>query len=102
MAYVSHDAMQPCVSHCLLCMGLCLPFRDDGVGLAAPQVGVNIRLMVFNQTAKPGDPAETILVNPEIIAKSKTTWRDEEGCLSFPNIFADIEVTANRFLVAAV
>eukprot|EP00877_Chromochloris_zofingiensis_P012724 jgi/Chrzof1/7705/Cz02g33180.t1 len=72
-------------------MGLCLPFRDDGVGLAAPQVGVNIRLMVFNQTAKPGDPAETILVNPEIIAKSKTTWRDEEGCLSFPNIFADIE-----------
>jgi peptide deformylase len=40
--------------------------RDDGVGLAAPQVGVNVRLMVFNETAKQGDPAETVLVNPEV------------------------------------
>jgi hypothetical protein len=36
------------------------------VGLAAPQVGVNVRLMVFNETAQRGDPAETVLVNPEV------------------------------------
>jgi hypothetical protein len=36
------------------------------VGLAAPQVGVNVRLMVFNETAVRGDPAETVLVNPEV------------------------------------
>jgi hypothetical protein len=40
--------------------------RDDGVGLAAPQVGVNVRLMVFNETAERGNPAETVLVNPEV------------------------------------
>ena len=68
-------------------------FRDDGVGLAAPQVGVNIRLMVFNETAKPGDPAEKVLVNPTILAKSKTTDMDTEGCLSFPDIYQKIEVS---------
>jgi len=45
-----------------------LNHRDDGVGLAAPQVGVNVRLMVFNETAERGDPAETVLVNPEVSA----------------------------------
>lgn len=38
------------------------------MGLAAPQVGVNVRLMVFNETAQRGDPAETVLVNPEVRA----------------------------------
>jgi len=66
-------------------------YEDDGVGLAAPQVGVNIRLMVFNETAKPGDPAEKVLVNPTILAKSKTTDMDIEGCLSFPDMYQKIE-----------
>lgn len=66
-------------------------YQDDGVGLAAPQVGVNVRLMVFNETAERGNPAETVLVNPEIIEKSKATDIDEEGCLSFPKIYADVE-----------
>lgn len=66
-------------------------YQDDGVGLAAPQVGVNVRLMVFNETAVRGDPAETVLVNPEIMEKSKATEVDEEGCLSFPKIYADVE-----------
>jgi hypothetical protein len=43
--------------------------RDDGVGLAAPQVGVNVRLMVFNETAERGNPAETVLVNPQARAR---------------------------------
>lgn len=70
------------------------PSRDDGVGLAAPQVGVNIRLMVFNEfgpEAK-GGPSETVLVNPEIVMRSRRAEREEEGCLSFPKIYAEVEV----------
>lgn len=66
--------------------------RDDGVGLAAPQIGVNVRLMVFNETARPGAQEEVVLVNPSIIEKGKATDIDVEGCLSFPGIYADVEV----------
>lgn len=71
----------------------CPGCRDDGVGLAAPQVGVNIRLMVFNETARPGAPEETVLVNPTIIEKSRLTDFYEEGCLSFPKMYGDVEVS---------
>jgi peptide deformylase len=87
------SALRVCPLHVHICLECCLcVYRDDGVGLAAPQVGVNIRLMVFNETAKPGDPAETVLVNPTILAKSKQTDMDTEGCLSFPGIYQKIEV----------
>jgi len=59
---------------------------DDGVGLAAPQVGCNVRLMVFNETGVRGDPAETVLVNPRVVARSQARELDEEGCLSFPGL----------------
>ena len=65
--------------------------RDDGVGLAAPQVGVNLRLMGFNPTGKPGD-TEYVLINPKIVSSNKKLEVVEEGCLSFPKIFADVEV----------
>ncbi|KAI8466027.1 MAG: peptide deformylase [Monoraphidium minutum] len=70
-----------------------LMYQDDGVGLAAPQVGVNVRLMVFNEHGPParGGPSETVLVNPEIVARSRKAEVDEEGCLSFPKIYADVE-----------
>lgn len=50
--------------------------------------------MVFNEHGPPakGGPSETILVNPEIVARSRKTETDEEGCLSFPKIYADVEV----------
>jgi peptide deformylase len=41
-----------------------LSYRDDGVGLAAPQVGINVRLMVFNPYGKEKPGSESILVNP--------------------------------------
>ncbi len=67
--------------------------RDDGVGLAAPQVGVNVRLMVYNPTGRRGDE-EFILVNPKILNTSNKRETAEEGCLSFPRIFADVEVSS--------
>ncbi|KAF8068188.1 hypothetical protein HT031_001874 [Scenedesmus sp. PABB004] len=66
-------------------------YEDDGVGLAAPQVGVNVRLMVFNETATPGSAAETVLVNPTLVEAGRGTALDVEGCLSFPGIYADVE-----------
>ena len=67
--------------------------RDDGVGLAAPQVGVNVRLMVYNPTGRRGGE-EYILVNPKILHTSGKRDTAEEGCLSFPRLFADVEVSA--------
>eukprot|EP00199_Chlamydomonas_sp_CCMP681_P005692 CAMPEP_0119109242 /NCGR_PEP_ID=MMETSP1180-20130426/17804_1 /TAXON_ID=3052 ORGANISM="Chlamydomonas cf sp, Strain CCMP681" /NCGR_SAMPLE_ID=MMETSP1180 /ASSEMBLY_ACC=CAM_ASM_000741 /LENGTH=250 /DNA_ID=CAMNT_0007094981 /DNA_START=80 /DNA_END=832 /DNA_ORIENTATION=+ len=66
-------------------------YQDDGVGLAAPQVGVNIRLMVFNPVGRTEPGNETILVNPEIISISGPRLLMEEGCLSFPGLQADVE-----------
>jgi peptide deformylase len=62
-------------------------YDEDGVGLAAPQVGINKRIMVFNEV---GDYSkvdkETILINPVIVSKSEETDLRQEGCLSFPMI----------------
>lgn len=74
---------------------------DDGVGLAAPQVGVNVRLMVYNPTGRRGDE-EYILVNPKILHTSGKRDTAEEGCLSFPRLFADVEVSAHLEACAAV
>ena len=76
-------------------------YRDDGVGLAAPQVGVNVRLMVYNPTGRRGDE-EYILVNPKILHTSGKRDTAEEGCLSFPRLFADVEVSAQLEACAAV
>lgn len=66
--------------------------RDDGVGLAAPQVGVNVRLMVFNPAGRDKPGNESILVNPEIVEQLGGKEADTEGCLSFPQIYGDVEV----------
>lgn len=55
-------------------------------------MGVNVRLMVFNPygSEKPGN--ESILVNPEIMESSRLKGMGDEGCLSFPNIYGEVEV----------
>lgn len=71
-----------------------LPFSDrtDGVGLSAPQVGINVQLMVFNPVGERGEGEEIVLVNPRISRYSKKIVPFNEGCLSFPGIYADVEV----------
>ncbi len=72
-------------------------FDDSGVGLAAPQIGVNKRILVYDAHA--ADPEieneeqEIIaLINPEIIAKSEETFISEsEGCLSVKDFRADVK-----------
>lgn len=67
--------------------------RDDGCGLAAPQCGVNLRVMVYNylRTLESIDPSgATVFVNPKITARSDEQDEDVEGCLSFPGFGAPV------------
>ena len=59
---------------------------QDGVGLAAPQVGILKRVVVIDLY---DDNGPYVLINPEII-KEKGEQEVEEGCLSFPNKFAKV------------
>lgn len=61
--------------------------ESDGVGLAAPQVGWSVRLLVLNEGN--GAPDE-ILINPEI-KRRRGRVIGEEGCLSFPGIYVQVE-----------
>lgn len=62
-------------------------YASRGVGLAAPQVGVNLRLMVFNPEGNSTAWVhETILANPKIVASSPAQDVEEEACLSFPGL----------------
>lgn len=59
-------------------------YAEPGIGLAAPQVGVSLRLMVVD-VAPEGKSQPLVLINP-VIEKKKGRIRSEEGCLSFPGI----------------
>jgi peptide deformylase len=60
----------------------------DGIGLAAPQAGLNKRIIVFDLSGNGDDP--NALINPEIIEFDKELKDGEEGCLSFPEIRASV------------
>ena len=78
-------------------------YAAPGVGLAAPQVGIFKRLLVFTTPCAGGGSKEYVFVNPEIVGASEAVNTSEEGCLSVPDIFTDItrpaEVTV-KFLDA--
>ncbi|CAL4962460.1 unnamed protein product [Urochloa decumbens] len=65
-------------------------YRTDGMGLSAPQVGVNVQLMVFNPAGVKGEGEEIVLVNPVVYKSAKRLLPFEEGCLSFPGIYANV------------
>ncbi|MFW6155224.1 MAG: peptide deformylase [Planctomycetota bacterium] len=74
-----------------------LMYRDNGVGLAAQQVGVPLRLFVTNPTLSEGD--ERVYINPELIELSGSA-EAEEGCLSFPNLSAPVKRAATATIRA--
>lgn len=61
--------------------------QHKGVGLAAPQVGVNLRLFVMNHTGDPAD--DRVYVNPKLI-EAEGNEEGEEGCLSLPGITTNV------------
>ena len=71
-------------------------YEAQGVGLAAPQIGLPIRLFVVDTTQmmKKGEEDEGIkqvFINAEIIEESGELWSYEEGCLSIPDIRGEVE-----------
>jgi peptide deformylase len=65
-------------------------WKAPGLGLAAPQIGVNLRLATIDLSVGKDSNAKMVLANPEIIRRSGKTSL-EEGCLSFPGLFTTIE-----------
>jgi peptide deformylase len=61
--------------------------QSKGVGLAAPQVGLNIRLFVMNPTGQPQD--DRVYVNP-LLSEGDGEEEGEEGCLSLPGIYIPV------------
>lgn len=67
-----------------------LMYESSGVGLAANQVNLPLRIFVANPTGERGEGEEFVLLNPEI-QRPKGTEVDREGCLSLPEIFGPVK-----------
>lgn len=76
-------------------------YNASGVGLAAPQIGLNIRIFVvdgtpFNEGEEAQDRDQSlddfkkVFINPEILEETGDTWSFEEGCLSIPGIRGEV------------
>ncbi len=66
-------------------------YEAPGIGLAAPQVGVTKRLLVVDVARGDEPPAPLCLVNPEILWASDEGRVYDEGCLSLPEHYAEVE-----------
>ena len=66
-------------------------YDAPGIGLAAPQIGVDARVIVMDCAGKDEPPQPIRMVNPEIIASSEMRSVYHEGCLSLPEHFGDVE-----------
>ena len=66
-------------------------YEAPGIGLAAVQIGILKRLIVIDISKEDKKKEPIFLINPKIIFKSSNTSTHEEGCLSLPGHFAEIE-----------
>ena len=62
----------------------------NGIGLAAPQVGVTRRVIAIDVHGADEDPNPLVLANPEILSASDEEITNEEGCLSLPEYYAEV------------
>lgn len=72
-------------------------YEANGVGLAAPQIGLAIRLFVVDSTLikdelRKGEVGiKKVFINAHIVEESGTTWGYDEGCLSIPHVRGEVE-----------
>ena len=71
-------------------------YNANGVGLAAPQIGLGIRLFLVDtiqmmEEGKKEEGVKMAFINAQKIQEGGTPWSYEEGCLSIPDIHADVE-----------
>ncbi|HSC78240.1 MAG TPA: peptide deformylase [Candidatus Acidoferrales bacterium] len=64
-------------------------YAAHGVGLAAPQIGLSLKLAVIDTTSGKDPAAKLVLANPEILY-TEGMQKEEEGCLSLPGFHADV------------
>jgi len=74
-------------------------YYANGVGLAAAQVGVNLRIFVIDVSDPKGPIDPLVFINPKIIKKSGAI-NSYEGCLSFPSAYTDVRRYANVMVKA--
>ncbi|MDR0971915.1 MAG: peptide deformylase [Bacteroidales bacterium] len=70
-------------------------YNASGIGLAAPQIDLSIRLIVIDADALKENYPEAenfkkVFINPQIVEESGEKWLFEEGCLSLPNIHEEV------------
>jgi peptide deformylase len=66
-------------------------YDAPGIGLAAIQVGEPLRMLVIDLAKEGEEPAPQIFINPEIVASGDERSVYEEGCLSIPDYYAEVE-----------
>ena len=74
-------------------------YAQNGVGLAAPQIGENLRVFVIDVSTGNEPLNPMVFINPKIIKKSGAVI-SREGCLSFPEAFTDVKRYANVMVKA--
>lgn len=72
-------------------------YEENGVGLAAPQIGVSKRIMVIDVSGEDEPNEPIVFINPQIVEKEGSLV-GLEGCLSFPNVFFEVR-RFNRIVV---
>ena len=65
-------------------------YSSKGIGLAAPQVGIQKRLLVIDLNFEDPNSPPMVFINPEIISSSATLDTYEEGCLSIPGVYLNV------------
>ena len=76
-------------------------YAAPGVGLAAPQVGRNIRMLVMDPAMKDEEKQPLVLINPELVLSGDEVVSELEGCLSVPmNYRADVKRMSKAHLRA--
>jgi peptide deformylase len=66
-------------------------YEAPGIGLAAIQIGVPKRVVTMDLSKKEDDHKPQVFINPELIWKSTETSKYEEGCLSIPEFYEEVE-----------
>ncbi|MDF2374439.1 MAG: peptide deformylase [Rhizobiaceae bacterium] len=66
-------------------------YDAPGIGLAAVQVGIPRRLLVVDCSREDEDQAPMVFINPQVVASSDERSTYEEGCLSIPDYYAEVE-----------
>ncbi|AUS99923.1 peptide deformylase [Nostoc sp. CENA543] len=66
-------------------------YSNDGIGLAAPQVGINKQLIVIDCEPDNPDNPPLVLINPTIKQVSQEVCMAQEGCLSIPGVYMDVK-----------